>query len=180
MQEQITVLIDRWLRHVTYGVEAMMARVPNLTPEAVDKGPVVMPSILNDIEYAELAGSANLDPPVNRAIIVYTDSPVAYSMNASRTASISDSDVRPTIGWMTRDEDPIRAVNDGSVLLRAIVLSLFKWNDQVASRGYRDLNGVKVAKVNSVRSYRVAGAVGKSRLWGFVQPSLIVIDTLTG
>lgn len=180
IQDHVTVLLDRWLRHPDYGVAAMMVKVPNFTPEGADKGAVVMPEIMNDIEYEELAGSANLDPPVNRCLIVYTDSPVAYSINASRTVSITDSDVRPTVGWMTRDENPVKAVNDGGVLLRATVLSLFKWNDQVASRGYRELNGAKVAKIGSVRTYRVAGAVGKSRLWGFVQPNLTVIDTLSG
>lgn len=179
IQNDITLLTHRWLKDPTYGVEAMMAFVPNKTPEGINRAAVQMPEILNDVETEGLIGNADLITlPTPRALVVYCDTPIRTTQQASKTAILTDDPIYVTVAWITREIPPGVAVLDGGVLLRATELSLYKWNNQSASVGKRELNGVFIAKVESCRTLRVSGAVGKSSLWGFVQANLKVIDTV--
>jgi hypothetical protein len=168
-----TRLVDRWLKHPEYGVAAMLQTVPRLTPEGdLDEMPKV-PDIYNDMETDELA--KNLEPPTSPALVVYSDADPTVDVKGDYR-QITDALI-VSVAYITRDMPPARASLDGGYVLRAVRKSLTRFNDQRIAMPFRELNDFKVAAVREVRTVRVAGAVGRSQLWGFVLASLTVIDS---
>lgn len=179
MVSDITIMYDRWLRHPEYGVAAMLPTIPRVvpalgaTPATVISEPT-MPTIYNDVEHESVV--REIDPDKEPALVVFTDSDPDVPMHPNRRAV--DRTVTTTIAYTTREMPPLRAVQWGGLILRAVKLSVGHFNDQRKAKGYRELNGVSIQAVRSVTEQRVSGAVGRSRLWGFLLVDSTVLDTI--
>ena len=169
MINEVTLLVDRWLRHEDYGVEAMLETVPRLRPDGKADPRPKIPKIYNDVEHG-----LEVDPPSSPALVVF-----AFS---EPTTDLRDlfhqkyEQVMVSVAYATRDVEQTQATRDGNYVLRAVRKSLVRFNDQRLSSGYRELNSIKIQAGDRATIRRVAGSVGSSQLWGFVLASLKVVD----
>lgn len=177
MLNNLTVLYDRWFRHPQYGIDAMIDLVPRARPpvngEAQPDLPRPSVTIYNDVEHESVV--KNIDPTEVPALVIFTDADSNVPLHPNRRAS--DRRVTTTIAYVTREMVPLEAVAAGDIVLRAGKMVLRHFNDQRASKGYRELNGVKIMEIRSVTEQRVSGAVGRSQLWGFLLSDATVLDT---
>lgn len=171
---ETTRLIDRWLRHPEHGVEAMLAEVPRGLPGGGSDPMPVVPTIYNDTEHDAVA--REIDPPAERSLVLFVDSEIETDAK-DKLRQIGTS-VALVIAYVTRDVPTLEAVREGGYVIRAVRMSLTRYNNQSLSVGYRDLNGIKVAAVGNMTQQRVAGAVGRSHLWGFLSAAVTVIDSI--
>lgn len=173
---ETTVLLRRWLQHPQHGVVQMLATVPRNNIAGGQWPLPASPTVYADVENPDLAAQ-DLDPAQIPALVVYVDENVE---DAQYDQSNKDYErqrrFRATIAYITGDEPPEKAVREGGFTLRAAKKCLRLFNNQTLSAAYREYNSVKIAKVGPVVMHIVSGAVGKSKLWGFVVATLTVID----
>lgn len=170
---ETTLLLDRWLQHTEHGFVSMMLALPRNDPEGNEFDMPPEPLLYNDVEDEEVAGE--IDPPSEVSLVLFCDSDAdVQSANSNRQIA---RQLTIAVAYITRDTPSNVAVRNGGFTLRAVKKSLLRFNDQGLSRDFRELNGIKVMQINSISEQRVAGAVGRSQLWGFVLTSVMVIDS---
>jgi hypothetical protein len=170
---EVTRLVDRWLRHPEFGFEPFLPTIPRKTPEGLEEPMPTVPTLYNDTEHEEVA--LEIDPPRSPALVLFVDE--GYEVDAKDPFRHKAQPVIVTVAYLTREVPSLVAVREGAYVLKAVKKSLVRYNDQRIAHSFRELNGVKVAAVGALEHLRVAGAVGRSQLWGFVLASLNVIDT---
>lgn len=174
MQTALTRLWSAWARHPEYGVNAQLAQVDRHRFDG-SEDPVPPPvTVYDDIDDAEL--SLELDPPTVPALVVFTDSDVDANLLDPHYLKTGDN-VIVMFAYITREVPPRQAVIDGGYVMQAVRRMAWRMNDQRASRGYRELAGIKLAAVKTVSLQRVAGGVGRSELWGLAMVQCQAIDT---
>ena len=171
---ETTRLVDRWLRHPEYGVAAMLTLVPRSIPGGGEDPIPETPIIYNDTEHEEVA--AEIDPPGKRSLVLFIDSELDTDARDKHRQIATGLQV--VVAYISKEVPPLVAVREGGYVLRAVRMSLTRYNSQDLSAGYREVNGVKIASVNNMTQQRVAGAVGRSQLWGFVLAAVTVIDSI--
>jgi hypothetical protein len=172
---EVVRLLDRWLKHETFGLEAMLRQIPRETPEGTTDPLPETPCIVNDTEDPNVA--KDLEPAQVPAVVLYGTNGPKVALDASgRTRQIIPS-VIVAAAYITRDAEPLKAGQDGGYVLRAIKKSFSAYNPLANARGYRTLNGFTIAKINEVTEHQVRGAVGRSQLWGFQLATIVVIDS---
>ena len=117
-----------------------------------------------------------LTPPESPAIIVFAETR-AVELGNRRQRQRQPRPMVLAIAYVTNDEaDELAAQQQCDLFLRAGVLTLDKYNDQTASAGFRDLNGVRVLEVANVVERTVTIANETSKLWGWLEVHLSVVD----
>jgi hypothetical protein len=174
MVNDVTILYDRWLHHPEHGVAAMLALVPRVRPGEPDITMPTVPTIYNDVEDQSVA--REIDPAAEPALVIFTDSDPVIPMHPNRRPA--DRRLTTTIAYTTREMEPVQAIQWGGVILRAVAMTLRRFNDQSLARDYREVNGIKIMEIETVREQRVSGAVGRSKLWGFLLSDAKVLDTI--
>jgi len=74
--------------------------------------------------------------------------------------------------------DPIESEKNCGYILRGGVISFERFNNQSVSKDFRRLNGVKILEIRSVVEQRAPAAVGRRKMWGFLEIRVIVLDDL--
>lgn len=146
----------------------LLPRVPRQTPEGEPQEEPFLPVVYNDVE--DECVMTDVGPTVVPALVVYADSPVEVP---ATTPTRRHGTVELMVTYVTREWPMAQARRQGGLVLRAVRESLTAWN---RSRRLRELNGLKILAVENVTEYGVAGAVGRSQLWGFVTAQVTVLE----
>ncbi len=171
---ETTLLIDRWLQHDTYGVEAMLQTISRQNPEGTEFRMPAMPCILNDFEDESVV--TELDPDKTPALVLYVDTDVRIADPANSLRQIGTR-LLVTTAYLVNDVPPNKATQDGAFILRAVRKSLTNYNSSQKSEGYRKLNDIKIAEITEVSERRIIAGLGTSQMFGFVFARVLVIDS---
>lgn len=176
---EATLLVKQWLEHPVYGVNALAASVPRTRIGGVGQYPAPRSvTIYSDVDDAVLTAE-DLDPPMTPALIVYIEDDAELEPGGAteRVGREKLQPMRATIVYIDRDAEKTVSQLDCGLVLRAVKMSLRRFNDQTISASYRTLNDVTIKQVARLVERRIAGAVGKATLWGFIEGNLTIIDT---
>jgi hypothetical protein len=165
---ELTAIMERWLKDSTYGVNALLNAVPR-SPEHNLPTPVAIYTDLSDEDVA-----ADRDPNVVPALVVVVDSATSSRPVQGRPAVEMDS-VTVAIAYVDRDRSLIRSKLDGGYTLRAVRQSMTLLQ-ACRDDNYRVLNKIKLITVNQITEYRVTGTVGRSTLLGFILVEVHIQD----
>ncbi len=177
MHVEITRLITRWMEDPTYGVNALLPGITRLTGvgDATDSEPPPV-TIYNDVDLksGSIASTLGIDPPKKPALVIVADSvPETQDMQGRSAAHEFKADVGfGYYGDVKHSRE--KAIIAGDYTLRAVKKSLRRFNE--APQPTRQLNGIMIARVVSVETERVAGAVGASVLMGMLFARMTVLD----
>jgi hypothetical protein len=179
MMDSVALLFSHWLGQMGRdGVNAIAASIPrkNIIVGEPDYPAPPLVTVVNDVEDKDVA--ASLDPPVVPALVVWGDSDAELALVKGYPIA---KKVRIAAAFVTaEDADALTAIRDCGFILRAARVSMFvRYNKQSLSEDYRALNGVKVLEISSVTEKRIAAAVGHRKLWGFLDISATVVETIT-
>lgn len=175
MINEATLLISEWLKHPTHGVNAILATIPrHRVGGGTDYPKPKDVTIYNDVDDDSV--SKELEPDVVPALVVFCDSDM--EVEAGRAGDkLKGNGLVVVIAYIVRDVDSwAKARRDGGFTLRAVRQSLNRLNTADHSNGYRKLNDVSISKVERITEQRVAGAVGRSTLAGFVLADLWLLE----
>lgn len=174
----VVVMVDRWLKSAQFGVNNLLGGVPRNRPPGDVGGAYPLPDLLNiycDQEDSDTATDWN--PPVKPALAVWGDSSARIELRGYPTAR------SVVIGCAFVTESGVDAAESNRVCeyyLRAVMMSFEAYGIERLSKLYRELNGVKVLKVNDLTDQRIVqgATVGSGKMWGFVLAELWAADTL--
>lgn len=171
----ITVrLLAGFAKSPDYGVNALLHNLPRQQGLGKpDDDPTPDVAIFNDSDDASVA--SDLDPEEVPALIFFADSAADIEVRGYPGAK----EVVIGAGYVTDEkEDALVAVRNCGYILRATRQCMTRYNSGDMSDGYRELNGIKVAKINSVVEQRITAAVGRRKLWGLLEIRATVLDLL--
>lgn len=168
---EVTRLFDRWLKHSTYGVSAMLDAVPRKTPEDDEDPRPDDPWICNDTEDVSVA--EKIDPVHVPALVLFAMTGSIDAQNTNRR--MGQRNVVVNVAYVTRETPKLKAVRDSAYVLRAVMDSLDAYNGYRDSQDYRELNGVRVLAIERISEERVAASIGESELWGFIEAQISVL-----
>ena len=168
MHVEITRMITGWLAHKEYGVNGQLVDVPrNKVGSGTDEKPATV-KIYNDVDY-DIVSVAGVDPPETPSIVVVADvGPKGADIGQQRKSAHEFTAV-VGVGYYAEEIERARTVRDGNYVSMAIMHSLLLWNESPdRSKGFRDLNRIRLMLMTGVTIQRVAGAIPPSRLLGMV------------
>lgn len=171
MINETVMLMAQWAGNEFHGVNALAALVPRSA--GFEAPPVV--SIFDD---AEDRGTADdLDVPAVPALAFWGDSDVTTEHRQYNQAK----QVAVAAAFITgEDADPLTSVRNCGYILRGARISfLSRYNSIKKSQDSRDLNGIRILSIDSVEEHRVTVAIGRRKMWGFIDIRATVVDTLT-
>jgi hypothetical protein len=168
-------LLAAFAAHVEHGVNVMAQGIPrkNLDPlKPDDEAPPIL-SIADDVNDPGVANG--LDPEEVPCFMMWGDSQAAIEVRGYKTAK----EVVIAAAFVTDEKaDPIAAEKACGYILRGGVITFGRFNHQPYSRGFRELNGIKILEIRSVTEQRVVAAVGRRKMWGFLDIRVTVIENL--
>lgn len=183
MHAEVTRMITAWLGHEEYGVNALLPDIPRNQwvapgdPEVQDPEPPDV-EIYNDVDFKVVDSAVGIVPPSTPSIVVSSD-----ASSRSRDVAEPTKGGHEIPGWVVAvgyfAEPGYReaAILAGNYTMRAISQSLKRFHG-VRGDGYRELNGVRIARVTEITIERVAGGVPDSTLLGLVFAELVVLNKL--
>lgn len=176
MLDEVAQLYSAWLQTPINGVNDIAATIPQKTLAGLQLPSPPTVNIYNDVDDRSVA--ANLDPPQVPALVVWGDNDADVKKVGNYPIA---KVVVACVAYITDDTaDPLTAIRDCGLLLRASRISLFvRYNSVQNSKAYRTLNGITVLSVDSVGAYRITAAVGQRKMWGFLQVRSTVVETIT-
>lgn len=172
----ITVrLLTAWAAEPTYGVNPMALSLPrtNLGGMPDDDAPRVV-SFFSDADDRGVA--ENGDPPEVPALILWADSFDTVDNRMYKTAKL----VTFGVGYVTSEtDDALTSTRECGYILRGARISFMRnFNSLDKSRNYRQLGGIMVVSIDECLEHRVTVAVGRRKMWGFLEVKATVVDTL--
>lgn len=176
MLDVATILIANWLRqNIDGGLNDMIQSIPRkaLNPaDPDDPAPPIIP-VCDDI--TDKGTAANLEPDEVPCLMFFADGTADdVDMKGYKIAK----QVALCAAYVTaEDADPLSSARENGYILRGARLSLGRYNT-AAGKPFRELNGIKVMEISKVREHRVTAAVGRRKLWGFLDIRAIVVETL--
>lgn len=175
MINETVQLLALFAGHPTHGVNVMAGSIPRKNADPLkpdDDAPPVL-SILNDVNDAGVANG--LDPEDVPCFMMWGDSQAAVELRGYKTAK----EVVIAAGFVTDENaDPIASEKACGYILRGGVLTFGRFNHQSYSRDFRELNGIRILEIRSVTEQRVVAAVGRRKMWGFLDIRVTVVETL--
>lgn len=169
-----TVLTSEWLKHPEYGVAALLPLVPRNKPGGGMWRLPETPTIYDDVQDKSVA--AELEPTKVPALVVFADSDIDETPTPHESGAKGDG-LDVVIAYIVRNPSSLLdARRDGMFVLRAVRQSLHRLQTPKLSTGHRRLNGISISRVQRVTLQRVAGAVGRSTLAGFVIARYLMLD----
>lgn len=184
MITEATLIISRWLKDETNGVNAMLDKVPL---NKIGGGTYTAPkdvTIYDDC--SDDCVGEELEPDIVPALVVFADSEITFDMDAMTPEKPNGEPAKAqkatglimAVTYIVRDVPPIKARRDGGFVLRATKMSLNRFNSGRFRGTNGNLNSVFVRRISDLRMQRVAGSVGRSTLAGFILATLMVEDRL--
>jgi hypothetical protein len=165
-------LIAGFAAHPDYGVNVLAQALPRSTGLATPADPAPpLVTLYNDSDDGSIA--EDLDPDKVPALVFWGDSAADIEMRGYPGAK----EVVIGAGFVTAEnEKPFHAVRNCGYILRAARQTFTRYNSGDMSEGYKELNGIKIVKVNSVVEQRITAAVGRRKLWGLLEIRATVLD----
>jgi hypothetical protein len=166
-------LLSGFFSHPEHGINEMTQSLPRagLGGAPDDAAPPVV-AIFNDVDDKSVA--KDLTAPQLPAWILWGDSSAPVSLAGYKIA-------REVVvaGAFVTDEgvDDLVMNRACGYILRGGLITMARYNSQDNSKGYRELNGIKVHMIQSVTEQRVTAAVGRQKMWGFLYVRAIVVET---
>lgn len=175
MLDTTVTLLSAWARNVDNGWNASTAVIPRFKfgvapPEQWPAPPVI--AIVDD--QMDPGVAKELAPSELPCIMIWGDSDAEtrYKDRPAREVAIAAA------FCTNEDMDPLEAERLCGFYMRGGRLSYFRYNRQGLSRDYRKLNGVLVMEVSKCTEQRITAAVGRYKMWGFLDLRVIVVDDL--
>lgn len=168
-------LLSAFAEHPEHGINALRLTIPrtNLGGAPDDAEPPAV-TIFNDADTKEVA--KDLTAPKVPALVFWGDSSADVSLRGYKRAK----EVVIAAGFITdAGEDPLVINRACGYILRAGQLTFDRYNSQPLSKQYRELNGVRVLELSSVKEDRITATVGKQKMWGFLAIRAHVVETLS-
>jgi hypothetical protein len=178
MIDIVVRLLAQWAAVAEHGVNDLTAELPRKKLGTVleDDTP---PSVSFFADSDDPGTADALDPPEVPALVFWGDA----DASVKRQGGIYKVAKQVTFaaGFVTEETaDPLTAIrNCGYVLRGARISFMSRFNSAELSKAYRDLNGVRILSIDEVNEHRVTVAVGKRKMWGFLEIKATVVDTLS-
>lgn len=173
MLDESVLLFSAWLKD-TNGVNVILATLPRKKIDGTDQDAPPLVTVVNDVEDASVA--ASLSPDSVPALMLWGDSDAEVNVAKYPTAR----EVVVAAAFVTDDSaDPLTSITNCGYVLRAARLSMMRYRSQRISADFRELNGIKVVDVSSVKEHRVSATVGRRKMWGFLDIRATVVETLS-
>lgn len=185
MQRDTAMLLDRWSRHAVHGVVALAQNLPRQRMAADGTiGPDEWPAPATADLYLDQESSsvaAELDPPSVPAWCTWAEGePVEVDVTEAGRRRKAFAVVIGGAYVTAPDADAATATRDADSYCRANRISFDRYNTQSLSALYRELNDIRIMKLEHIASTTVPGLpVGSSKLWGVNATRAIVVDRLT-
>ena len=162
-----------WLKNVTHGVNAQLARL--VTESLLDGDPVPPDVVFIGDQFDDRVVSKWADPPSKPALYVSEDLPESFAQVDQRPGQTRGI-VPVGIRYFTAHQDPDRAMRDTSHTLRAIwrSLNVLFANAQQAARARA---GIYVEGYETIHMGELIETVGNSQVTGGVVVRCRVVDT---
>jgi hypothetical protein len=171
-------LLANWAAVATHGVNDIAATIPrkNLNSAQDDEAP---PSVAFFADSDDEGTAEELDPPEVPALVFWGDADASVQRKGG--LNVIAKQVRFAAGYVTDSSaDALTAIRNCGYILRAGRISFMsRFNSLTLSKDYRELNGVRILSIDEVNEHRVTVAVGKRKMWGFLEIKATVIDTLS-
>lgn len=171
----ITVqLLANFARLPDGGVNDMAQSIPrkNIDPLQPDDPAPPLVAVVDDVTDKGVA--ANLDPSEVPALMIFGDSTAEVSYRGYKIAR----EVSIAAAFITaEDADPIESARVCGYILRGARLTFGRYNTS-AGKPYRELNGIKVMEITKSEETRITAAVGRRKMWGFLDIRATVVETL--
>lgn len=168
-------LLTAWMGSPEYGTNAIAATLPrtNLGGKPDDAAPRVV-SFYSDAD--NLGVAADGDPPSVPALILWSDSFDTVKNQVYKTAT----QVTFGVGYVTGEtDDALTSTRECGYILRGARISFMRhFNSLEKSKDYRQLDGIMIISIDECVEHRVTVAVGRRKMWGFLEVKTTVVDTL--
>lgn len=175
MINETVQLLSAFAANLEHGVNEMAQGIPrkNIDPLKPDgEAPPIVP-ILDDQNDPGVANG--LDPEEVPCFMMWGDSapPIEYkNYKIAREVIVAGAFVT------AENADPLEAERVCGIILRGGMLTFGRFNHQGYSRSFRELNGIKILEIKSATEQRVVAAVGRRKMWGFLDIRAIVVENL--
>jgi hypothetical protein len=174
---EVTQIITRWYGHTEHGVNVMVPTIPRQKIDGSGSWPAPpVVALFDDTMGSVINDSLELEPPSHPSILSFCYNEVRTQVKEHRGIA---KNVVIASAYCTQDEQPEIAIRNGGITLRAMEKCLERMNHQAFSEGYKELNDVRVMKIDDISILRMAGAVGRTKMWGIALVTLTAIDRQT-
>ena len=176
MHVEVTRMITAWLEHDQYGVNTLLPKVPRLKLDGDEDPEPPAVTIFNDVDFTVIDSAGGIiKPPTTPSLVVISD-------GVARDDEIAQSQKKGHeilwdvgVGYYA-DGYREEGIVAGNYTLRAVMQSLVRFHGMRAD-GFREVNGVRAARITRLEMERVAPGVA-STLVGMVFARLIVLNKL--
>jgi hypothetical protein len=184
MHVEVARILTAWLKHETYGVNAMIDQVDRWTGYYEDDGTtqILDPrpadvDIYNDIDTKEIQSTSGIRPPTMPSLVIVVDANPKTIDIAQVHKSGHEISAAAGFGYYAEQTDIGTEIIAGDYVLRALTKSLVRFNQPQLSRPFlRELNGILLARITGYETQRVASAVPESWLLGILFADLQILD----
>lgn len=178
MITEVTRILSAWARDPVEGVNAQLALVAHKQMDGSDDPVPPDVTVYDDID--SVGGdsedmSLDIDPAKVPALVVAADSGASLNLHDVNYLKTGEP-VIVAFGYITRDVPGKQAKLNGGYTLRALRRCL--WQFKNAPKASKELNGIRVLKLDTVRIFGVAGGMGRSQMYGLLTVSVSVVDTI--
>lgn len=180
MINETVILLSHWLGNDASpdGLNQLVAAIPRINIADATPFPAPDPiAVLNDAEDKNIAANGG-DPETVPALVLWGNSDPETKRISGYPIAKSAEIVAAYI--TAEDADPITAIRECNLAMRATRISLFvRYNSAEKSRGQRDLNGIKVLSIDSVSEHRITAADGRRKMWGLMAIRATIVETIS-
>lgn len=175
MLNETVQLVAEFFRSAEHGVNVMAQTIPrkNIDPLKPDDAAPPILTVVDDVNDPGVA--ANLDPAEVPCLMVWGDSTTQVDFKGYKLAR---EVVIAAAFVTTEDADPLAMEKACGYILRGGRLTMGRFDSQAIARNFRELNGIRVMQVQNVTEQRIPVAVGRRKMWGFLDIRLIVVESL--
>lgn len=176
MINETVQLLSAFARLPIHGINDRTWALPrkNINPDLPDDEAPPVVTIVDDVTDAGVAN--NLDPDVVPCFMMWGDSQTPIEIRGYKIAK----EVTVAGAFVTEETaDPLASEKACGYILRGGILTFGRFNHQGYSKDFRELNGIKILEIRSVTEQRIPAAVGRRKMWGFLDIRAIVIENLS-
>lgn len=175
MINETVQLLAAFAAHVDHGVNEMAQGIPrkNLDPLKPDDPAPPILAIVDDVNDEGVA--KNLDPEEVPCFMMWGDSVAQVEYKGYKLAR----EVVIAGAFVTEEGADILTMERAcGYILRGGMITFGRFNHQSYSRNFRELNGIKILEIRTVTEQRIPAAVGRRKMWGFLDIRVIVVENL--
>jgi hypothetical protein len=169
-------MVTAWLGHESHGVNALLPSVPRLKLDGDEDPEPPAVEIFNDVDFTVMDSAAGIiKPPTVPSLVVVSDGMMRDDEVAQPKKVGHEVPWDVGVGYYA-DGYREEGIVAGNYTLRAVLQSLVRFHG-VRADGYRELNGVRAARITRLDMERTIPTVA-STLVGMVFARMIVLNKL--